>query len=885
MAIVESIIRWAQTELPPWQGDAVRRLLTQETLAETDKDELLMQLKAAHGLLATDPISAPTPVKHGDLSGVAEVRARVTLKAISDLCNVNAIPDGSYLPLGHEGLTVVYGENAAGKSGYARVLKRACKARDNKEQIRPNIYGRSSGPAAATFKISINGGPDEELRWEDRGSANNSLANIAVFDSKCARVIVDEKNKLQYLPYGAHVFEGLVALLKDLKARLEREKPTPEVPRCDDILPTTKAAQSIMALSDRTTKIMIEQITTWSEQDEDRLLLLQTQITRAEAEDPSKLAGRLLKRKQRIEDLKERVAAVEAGTSAAKAETLRKIKGDADSAEKAVQIVSQETLAHEPLLGAGGGAWQRLYEAAKAYSTQEAYPGKEFPQTVEGSRCVLCMQPIAQDARARFDRFKEFMERTTTKAADSARAALAEAIRELESLDFEAPKTYKDAVDEIRDRDASLADEIERYFGAMRNRAGDILKGIKGRGAVDLAPSLSSPSEEITRIAQSLQTEAELLMKAADPKELTELRSERNELQARRLANGRQREIIRYVEDLRIANKYDCCIDATKHAAITKRGTEIISAAMTENLISLINEELRRLGLVRISISVVPSGGYGETCHQFALPNVHLPPKTKLTEIFSEGELTVVGIAGFLAELKMAGHDGAIVFDDPVCSLDHKYRERVAERLAREAATRQVIVFTHDIAFLSELELKAGLLDNVKFFAQTVRHDTAPGQCARGLPWHCMPVKKRLSYLNERLIEVLPLYEGNRDVYNREAACMYALLRETWEAAIEEILFHKVVRRFSGEVHTLDLRYVEVTDEDHKRVYSGMTKCSQWMSGHDKAKPLDVDRPTPFEIQGDIKDLEGFVKTIGLRAEATGTKRKEMLKPQVPETG
>ena len=44
------------------------------------------------------------------------------------------------------------------------------------------------------------------------------------------------------------------------------------------------------------------------------------------------------------------------------------------------------------------------------------------------------------------------------------------------------------------------------------------------------------------------------------------------------------------------------------------------------------------------------------------------------------------------------------VFDDPVSSLDHRHRDRVAERLAEEGKTRQVVVFTHDMAFLLLLD-------------------------------------------------------------------------------------------------------------------------------------------------------------------------------------
>ena len=67
--------------------------------------------------------------------------------------------------------------------------------------------------------------------------------------------------------------------------------------------------------------------------------------------------------------------------------------------------------------------------------------------------------------------------------------------------------------------------------------------------------------------------------------------------------------------------------------------------------------------------------------------------------MLSEGEHRCVAIAAFLAELSTSESNSAIVFDDPVSSLDHVYKDNVAERLAEEGKNRQVIVFTHDHVF------------------------------------------------------------------------------------------------------------------------------------------------------------------------------------------
>ena len=157
MSMLEDIIDWAQT-IRPWQADAVRCLLIQDHLTGSDKNELYRMLKSEYGLLASGE-SSPQPVRplRGVISGAPSAQTKLTLHAIEAIHNVNAIPDGSRLPFGLAGLTVIYGENASGKSGYARILKRACKARDTQERILPNVRVRqiTAAPASANIKVSM----------------------------------------------------------------------------------------------------------------------------------------------------------------------------------------------------------------------------------------------------------------------------------------------------------------------------------------------------------------------------------------------------------------------------------------------------------------------------------------------------------------------------------------------------------------------------------------------------------------------------------------------------------------------------------------------------------------------------------------------------------
>jgi hypothetical protein len=57
------------------------------------------------------------------------------------------------------------------------------------------------------------------------------------------------------------------------------------------------------------------------------------------------------------------------------------------------------------------------------------------------------------------------------------------------------------------------------------------------------------------------------------------------------------------------------------------------------------------------------------------------------------------------------------------------------------------------------------------------------------------------------------------------------------------------------------------------------------MFGHDKAKGLDINRPSPGELHQDIEALQQFMKQTNSRNEILRREREAIIKPQEPEIG
>jgi hypothetical protein len=204
MTILQEILKWAEG-LPTWQQDAISRLIAQGTLDAADTEDIYALLKSAHGI--ADPKGrVAKPVDLASVPSEPNASSLVQVTCIRDLQHVNALAEKQSLPIAPSGLTVIYGGNGAGKSGYSRVLKRACKARDQSELVHPNaaLASGKSGKATAVFDLLING-VASSVTWIDKQAAPDVLGTISIFDSRCARAYIDEQDDFSYVALGAKI--------------------------------------------------------------------------------------------------------------------------------------------------------------------------------------------------------------------------------------------------------------------------------------------------------------------------------------------------------------------------------------------------------------------------------------------------------------------------------------------------------------------------------------------------------------------------------------------------------------------------------------------------------------------------------------------------------
>jgi len=218
-----------------------------------------------------------------------------------------------------------------------------------------------------------------------------------------------------------------------------------------------------------------------------------------------------------------------------------------------------------------------------------------------------------------------------------------------------------------------------------------------------------------------------------------------------------------------------------------------------------------------------------------------------------------------LTELAIASHQSALVFDDPVSSLDHRWRKQVAKRLVEEAELRQIIVFTHDLVFVNDLRGFANDNKRAIQFVTVSRGKPGTGVVADGLPWKAQSVEERIDGLEKAARAAKTLYENNQEQeYQAEAFSIYNHLRASWERAIEDIAFFHIILRHRDYMDTKNLKKVTALTESACDAFQvGYKKCCDTIDAHDPSSGRNAAAPPPNELLQDIQALKDW--TVALR--------------------
>lgn len=887
--MADGLVEWADKQ-PEWIRDALRRHALQPgfLITEEDKTHIRESLRRATGFPPDGPLENE-PLGAGHLKSAARTEPRTLLCSLGSVKNLNRLAEDQTLKFALNGLTLVYGDNGSGKSGYCRITKKLCRSITSDELL-GNVFEEGNKQPAEVLVRFIENGETEprEVIWMDGTPTPQSIAGISVFDSANARLYVDKKNRIGFLPsdiailerHGAHRVElesEFREAIKAIEKKLKMQLPGGYSP-----------SGSVAALLERLDYKSKKTLPTKSEieskaqfTDGDKVELEQLNILLAS--DPSTIASKRRRAKSALEKTSSQVRNIETHLSdIAWTELSHKIVV-AKTSSSTASLAASSAFDNMPLADVGQDPWRQMFVFARAYAASIGDDNEHVP-SAEGDICLLCLEPLTSRAAERISSFNDFITSAAITAAQQAAANLDQArniISELSIPNVDEVRLVLGEFGDLSPERKQIVDRFVNYFAIAAKRRASFLAATMP--TEPLAPSIS---EIINEQSDQLTLEADKDDAAAvDATARASSSARRDELMDRKKLADDLTVILARLEDLEERLKLLRCCEALETGSVSRQITTLRRSLVMKKLEDRVINEIEALGLSHIPFSVNDRSEDGQSYFEVGL----LAPKaTANNRVLSEGEQRALALACFLAEVGGDTSRHGLIIDDPVSSLDHLRIRKVASRLVSEAANgRQVIIFTHNLLFFNEVVDSAA--QNSPPLPVARNYISKNEALGFGIisetdePWVAQSITKRIATLRDRLKAYKNLQDNTDESWRRLAKDFYTDLRESWERLVEETLLGKVVERFNTDVRTQSLKQVSVEDEDYKLVYWAMKRVSE-RSGHDSAISKNFQIPTLTEMSCDIDTLDNFRSELMRRRKENIARREAFERPPIAET-
>ncbi len=859
--VLEQILDWSQ-ERSMWQRDALRRILQKNEIDDQDIDDLVQCLKLEK---AGDIESlAATPLEENDLPANPQAAEAVIIDKLANVAHVNNLAADQELQFGSKGITVIYGGNGSGKSGYTRILKSSCRAR-HRDRILTNVFApeyKGETPAA-DISYSTTSKTNEIVQWKDSERPHNVLSAVYVFDRECANIHIQKKgNEIAFRPYGLDIPDTLADVCKRVEANIKDE--VRQLEQSHNAIfsnppweASTASGKFAATLTKDTKPQELETTCVFTEEDEARLKFL----TETLSKDINKAIREEGLKAERLQRFKNDVSSKTALITQEKLDAILKQWQSSEDARKAAEAAAGAMMEGNTLPDIGGEVWKRMWSAARDYSMQAAYASKSFPFTEDEAKCVLCQQDLSDAAKKRLQSFEKHVSGELEKAANREKA-LYNQLLNASIIDYVCFSDYQDIIEDIEISNPQLLKVVKRFLASIRLRQIKFQRIVNGSKDVTLSDYSSSPFNFIDQQIEQHKSSALELQKSADAEGIAKLKAEKKALEDKKSITNHKQTLSEEIKRLQQIAFLEECAKETNTRKITTLGNNIADDVITPKIRDRFQEEIVDLVGNRVRVELQRSGGsYGSPNYKLSLLS---SPGTDLSTVLSEGEQTCVAIAVFLAELATSSHKSALVFDDPVSSLDHDWRSKVADRLVEEAKVRQVIVFTHDLVFLNDIEDSAKN-KGVDFLSRHLsRTPKIVGIVNDNLPWDGMSVKARIDAL-EKEARKLKAERDNltQEEYNSKAGAFYDNMRASWERALEEIGLSHVVMRHRDYINAKNINKISALNLTAcQEWYKSWSHCCDHLNAHDKTRGRNQALPEPDKLLEETVALSNWVKSI-----------------------
>ncbi|MGF2252679.1 AAA family ATPase [Yersinia ruckeri] len=856
MTSIERIAEWSQRK-PVWWRHALKLALINGTLDRDNLNDVLKIARMEHGLFEPDETYNESVVPL-DFTGYAAEQYEVSIKSLYDVKGVGLLAENQTINFPNEGLFIIYGDNGAGKSSYASILKNAFLTRGDCPQIVGNIFSQQQDLPQAKISVSYNG-QDETYSWDKNTPSIEVLKSIRVFDSSSASHYVNKEDELGFKPVGLNLLAELVSAVNSVKSYVDEDTmPGNGLFNLADLKSSSITADFLKSLSADTDEEEINKHIATTE-DLQKIEFLRKEIIQYKSQTAETIRKNLQQNKSTLAPLKSFCDSALKLLDDKASDDLQKLKAEKERTENLSEELRKATLNSLPLDNIAGLSWQKLWQAAKLFIEQEVNK-QNFPM-VKGEYCPLCIQEVGEESENRMAALNQYLNDQTARDAKTAKENFDNAIKSIASIPLDL-SPYTAAITLLNNNHSLLGNEFIDLFSGLEERkkitssdVTSLLFTIKN----DCVDKLNKIIKEIDTEIAGISSDEDFLALISNKEATLSLLEDRkyfSENHDNIISNVRRYKVIRNLENLQSQ-----CITTS----ISTLSSKINRSGVVQPLISAFDNELKNFGFDRFRIKVDSRNKSGVQQFKLSLADENDNVIGALS-VASEGEQRCIAIASFLAEMNADSRKSAVIFDDPVNSLSHEWSSRVAKRLVSESKNRQVIVLTHNIVFYKLLLEVAEEIEAKHSSIALERSRKFAGLVKDSVPWEAMTTNSRYNALKVKLQDLKRLEKKDETTTTelRHAFChFYGYLREAWERLVEEKLLNKVVTRFERGISTQRLaRLIDICQNDIDIINSAMSKCSTYFRGHDSAPAVGDPYPTITEVEQDLNALYMFLTEL-----------------------
>ncbi|MBY3192457.1 AAA family ATPase [Rhizobium laguerreae] len=859
--MAKTLLEWSGDQ-DLWTRDSLRRVAAASDYAVSDDDLVAIRKNVIAAARLSEELVEGESLDRGHLGISSNETRRTAILQLGPVENIDRLAPNQQLRFAPAGITLVYGENGSGKSGYTRIAKRLCRSLAA-DDLRGNVFAESGNARKVTVRYKVGDDEPIALEWDPQTDAPGVLQQISVFDSGNARLYVDTKNRVAYLPKEIAILEHHGEICQRLSQGFATDERTSltriSVPFSTGYSPGSSVTAMLARLDPARTDLPIaDELNTLAElSDAERGELVD--LERELAADPMAMAAA----RRRMVALLGRIDEVLVGLQEALSNDfevkLAAARATCIEADKAVRLSAMERFANEPFKNTGTDAWRILFEAARAFAISSGDQTDDRLPAVEGDLCLLCQEPLSEAGASRIGRFNDFISSEASRLAQATRTRLEEALGGLRSVAIPSEQVISENFAIYAEDNAVRAGVTSHLVEAIRDFERRRAAMVSGATEIPGVPELSDLLATVRGEHNFLEAEAhELEHKATHPARLDEKRARLAVLRDRNTFAANLPSMLQRHADLSALQCIRRCLQLVNTRAISTHITALRKEMVTAEFNKRIQSEIEVLDLKHIPFQLQETSSGGQNLFSIGLHGVK---HVKNNQVLSEGEQRALALACFLAEIGDDREKYGMIIDDPVSSLDHIRMRRVAKRLVAEAAKgRQVVIFTHSIVFFNEIVSEASRFGEQTPLVKTVIRKT--DSAGFGVieedkePW-VADLSARIGALRDRAKSYASLTEFDTESYRRLVKDFYSDLRETWERAVEELVLNKTIVRFVPDVMTTRLKAVGVDDDDYRTIYHAMKHVSE-RSGHDMSSGRDIPQPKPSEMADDLNVLDDF---------------------------